>query len=66
MCIEEACKYAYMQLCNTSNDCNNVVPAVLFLYYDNSGVALDEEQQYIAQFSLGIINWKHINIRTIK
>ena len=56
MCIEEACKYAYMQLCNTSNDCNNVVPAVLFLYYDNSGVALDEEQQYIAQFSLGIIN----------
>ena len=58
MYIEEVCKYAYMQLCNTSNNCNNIVPAVLFLYYDTPrvGVALDKELQYIAQFSLGIIN----------
>ena len=45
----------------TSNNCNNVVPPVLLLYFDTSAV-LEQEQPYIAQFSISIINWKHINI----
>ena len=32
----------------TSNNDNNVVPPVLLLYFDIPGVALDEEQPYIA------------------
>ena len=55
-----------LQVCNICNKCNNVVPTVLLLYCDSHGVVLDEEQPYITQFPLSIINWKHINIRTIK
>ena len=47
----------------TSNNCSNVVPVVLLLYSDTPGVTLNEEQPYIAQFPLGIINWKHQSIK---
>ena len=40
----------------TSNSCNNVVLPLLPLYCDTTRVALDEEQQYIAQFPPGIIS----------
>ena len=55
-----------LQVCATSNSCNNVAPPVLLLYCDTPGVIFDEKQPYISQLPLGIINWKHINIRKIK
>ena len=49
-----------------SNNYNIVVPQVLLLYCNISGIVLDKDQPHIAQFPLGIINWKHINVITIK
>ena len=40
----------------TSNNCNDVTPSVLLLYFDTTEVALVEEQSYIAQVPPSIIN----------
>ena len=40
----------------TSNNYNNAVSSVLLLYSDTPGVALKEEEPYIAQFLPGKIN----------
>ena len=37
----------------------NVVSSVLSLYCATAGVALVEEQSYIAHFPPSIVNWKH-------